>query len=95
MGIVDRFLVEGSTPTAVNIFVRDRRLVQLKFAASGTESGRNAFQPKAIVFGRRRSAYPQPHWGSGNRDRDSGCNEPGLEIGSRAARRSGELVRHI
>jgi 2-polyprenyl-6-methoxyphenol hydroxylase-like FAD-dependent oxidoreductase len=50
MGVADRFLAKGRTPTAVNIFVRDRRLVQLKFVASGTESGRGAFQPKAIVI---------------------------------------------
>jgi 2-polyprenyl-6-methoxyphenol hydroxylase-like FAD-dependent oxidoreductase len=50
MGVADRFLAEGSTPTAVNIFVRNRPLVQLKFVASGKESGRGAFQPKAIVI---------------------------------------------
>jgi len=50
MGVADRFLAKGSTPTAVNIFVRDRGLVQLKFVASGTESGRGAFQPRAIVI---------------------------------------------
>ena len=50
MGVADRFLAKGSTPTAVNIFVRDRRLVQLKFVASGTETGRDAFQPRAIVI---------------------------------------------
>ena len=50
MGVADRFLAKGSTPTAVNIFVRDRRLVQLKFVASGTETGRGAFQPRAIVI---------------------------------------------
>jgi hypothetical protein len=50
MGVADRFLAKGSTPTAVNIFVRDRQLVQLKFVASGTETGRDAFQPRAIVI---------------------------------------------
>jgi len=50
MGVADCFIARGSTPTAVNIFVRARRLVQLKFVASGTESGRGAFQPKAIVI---------------------------------------------
>ena len=50
IGVADRFLAKGGTPTAVNIFVRDRRLVQLKFAASGTENGRHAFEPKAIVI---------------------------------------------
>lgn len=50
MGIVDRFLAKGGTPTAVNIYVRERRLVQLKFVPSKMESGRDAFQPKAIVI---------------------------------------------
>jgi 4,5-epoxidase len=50
MGVADRFLAKGSTPMAVNILVRDRCLVRLKFAASGTETGRGAFQPKAIVI---------------------------------------------
>jgi 2-polyprenyl-6-methoxyphenol hydroxylase-like FAD-dependent oxidoreductase len=50
MGVADRFLARGSTPTAVNIFVRDRRLVQLKFVASETETGRGAFRPRAIVI---------------------------------------------
>jgi 2-polyprenyl-6-methoxyphenol hydroxylase-like FAD-dependent oxidoreductase len=50
MGVADRFLAKGSTPTAVNIFVRDRQLMQLKFVASGTETGRDAFQPRAIVI---------------------------------------------
>ena len=50
MGVADRFLAQGSPPTAVNIFVRDRRLVQLKFVAAGTETGRDAFQPRAIVI---------------------------------------------
>jgi 4,5-epoxidase len=50
MGVVDRFLAKGCTPTAVNIYVRGRRLVRLKFEPSGTESGYDAFQPKAIVI---------------------------------------------
>src|SRR5436190_21305730 len=50
MGVADRFLTKGNTLTAVNIFVRDRRLVHLKFVASGRETGRDAFQPRAIVI---------------------------------------------
>ncbi len=50
MGVADSFLAAGSTPTAVNILIHDRRLVQLRFVASGTESGRGAFQPRAIVI---------------------------------------------
>ena len=55
MGIVDRFLQEGVRPTRVNIFQRDRLLVQLKFEASGTESGRDAFSPQAIVIPQSRT----------------------------------------
>lgn len=50
MGVADRSLAKGNTLIAVNIFVRDRRLVQLKFVASGTETGWDAFQPRAIVI---------------------------------------------
>ena len=50
MGVADRFLARGSSPTAVNIQVGDRRLVQLRFIASGTESGRDAFAPRAIMI---------------------------------------------
>ncbi len=50
MGIVDRFLARGGTPTTVNISIGTRRLVRLNFQASGKQSGRNAFAPKAIVI---------------------------------------------
>ena len=50
MGVVDRFLAKGVMPTSVNICIRDRLLVQLKFEASATASGRDAFSPKAIVI---------------------------------------------
>ena len=55
MGIVDRFLREGVRPTRVNIFQRDRLLVQLKFEASGADSGRDAFSPQAIVIPQSRT----------------------------------------
>jgi 2-polyprenyl-6-methoxyphenol hydroxylase-like FAD-dependent oxidoreductase len=50
MGVVDRFLASGGTPTSVNIFAGDRQLVRLTFEASGAESGHGAFSPKAIVI---------------------------------------------
>ena len=50
MGISDRFLAKGGNPTAVNIYVGRRRLVSLNFKPSGNESGRGAFEPKAIVI---------------------------------------------
>lgn len=50
MGISDRFLAKGGNPTVVNIYVGRRRLVSLKFKPPGNESGRGAFEPKAIVI---------------------------------------------
>ena len=50
MGIVNRFLAAGTTPTVVNIYAGERRLAQLKFDASKTVSGRDAFRPKGIVI---------------------------------------------
>jgi 2-polyprenyl-6-methoxyphenol hydroxylase-like FAD-dependent oxidoreductase len=50
MGIIDRFLAKGGTPTSVNIYAGTRPLVRLKFDASWAKSGRAAFGPKAIVI---------------------------------------------
>jgi 2-polyprenyl-6-methoxyphenol hydroxylase-like FAD-dependent oxidoreductase len=50
MGVVDRFLARGGTPTSVNILAGNHQLVRLTFEASGRESGRDAFRPKAIVI---------------------------------------------
>lgn len=50
MGVADRFLARGGNPTSVNIHAGARRLVTLKFIASGRESGRDAFKPRAIMI---------------------------------------------
>jgi 2-polyprenyl-6-methoxyphenol hydroxylase-like FAD-dependent oxidoreductase len=50
MGVADRFLARGGNPTAVNIFAGDRRLVQLRFRPARRQSGRDAFEPRAIMI---------------------------------------------
>jgi 2-polyprenyl-6-methoxyphenol hydroxylase-like FAD-dependent oxidoreductase len=50
MGVVDRFLARGGTPTNVNIYAGDRRLVRLKFDGCDQGTGRDAFAPKAIML---------------------------------------------
>jgi hypothetical protein len=43
MGVVDRFLAKGGTPTSVNIYAGTRPFVRLKFEASWTKTGCGAF----------------------------------------------------
>src|ERR1044072_3258720 len=43
MGIVDRFLKLGSSPTPVNIYEGNRKLVRFEFDLPGCQSGREAF----------------------------------------------------
>jgi hypothetical protein len=43
MGVVDRFLAKGGTPTSVNIYAGTRPFVRLKFEASWTQTGCGAF----------------------------------------------------
>ena len=50
LGIVDRFVAQGGSPTTVNIYAGDERLVQLRFAAPKGISGRDAFCPRAILI---------------------------------------------
>lgn len=50
MGIVDRFLERGGSPTPVNIYERGRRLVRLRFDLAGRQSGRDAFTPQPIMI---------------------------------------------
>ena len=46
MGVADRFLARGVMPTNVNIFVRDRLLVQLRFEPSAARAVARHFHPK-------------------------------------------------
>jgi 2-polyprenyl-6-methoxyphenol hydroxylase-like FAD-dependent oxidoreductase len=50
LGIVERFIAQGGSPTTVNIYAGDERLVQLQFAAPTGISGRAAFCPRAILI---------------------------------------------
>lgn len=50
MGVADRFLARGSTPTQVNMYRGERKLVSLKFAGFGDHAGRDAFAPQAIML---------------------------------------------
>lgn len=50
MGMADRFLAVGGTPTNVNIYAGAKRLLQLKFDGFGNQSGQGAFAPQAIMI---------------------------------------------
>ena len=50
LGVVDRFVAQGGSPTTVNIYAGDDRLVQLRFEAPVGVSGREAFSPRAILI---------------------------------------------
>jgi 4,5-epoxidase len=50
MGIVDRFLAKGGSPTPVNIYHGDKKLVTFHFDLPRHESGKNAFVPKPILI---------------------------------------------
>jgi 2-polyprenyl-6-methoxyphenol hydroxylase-like FAD-dependent oxidoreductase len=45
-----RFVEQGGSPTTVNIYAGDHRLVQLRFEAPVGVSGRDAFSPRAILI---------------------------------------------
>jgi 2-polyprenyl-6-methoxyphenol hydroxylase-like FAD-dependent oxidoreductase len=40
LGVIDRFVAQGGSPTTVNIYAGDERLVQLRFMAPKGVSGR-------------------------------------------------------
>jgi 2-polyprenyl-6-methoxyphenol hydroxylase-like FAD-dependent oxidoreductase len=50
LGVIDRFVAAGGSPTTVNIYAGDERLVQLRFVAPTGISGRDAFCPRAILI---------------------------------------------
>ena len=50
LGVVDRFVALGGSPTTVNIYAGDERLVQLRFVAPKAIAGREAFCPRAILI---------------------------------------------
>lgn len=50
LGVIDRFLAQGGSPTTVNLYSGPERLVQLRFVAPAGVSGRDAFCPRAILI---------------------------------------------
>jgi 2-polyprenyl-6-methoxyphenol hydroxylase-like FAD-dependent oxidoreductase len=50
MGVVDRFIAQGSSPTTVNIYHQDERLVALRFQGAGRSAGQGAFVPLPIMI---------------------------------------------
>jgi 2-polyprenyl-6-methoxyphenol hydroxylase-like FAD-dependent oxidoreductase len=50
LGVVDRFLELGSSPTPVNIYEGERKLVRFQFDLPGRQSGRDAFTPRPIML---------------------------------------------
>lgn len=55
LGVVDRFVEEGGSPTTVNIYAGDERLVQLRFTTPTGICGRDAFCPRAILIPQSRT----------------------------------------
>ena len=50
LGIVDRFIAQGGSPSTVNLYAGSKRLLQLRFVAPAGVSGHDAFQPRAILL---------------------------------------------
>jgi 4,5-epoxidase len=50
LGVAERFLAEGGSPTVVNLYAGRRKLAALRFIAPPGLSGKGAFQPRAIMI---------------------------------------------
>lgn len=50
LGIVDRFIAQGGSPSTVNLYATGKRLLQLRFVPPKNVSGRGAFTPTAILL---------------------------------------------
>jgi 2-polyprenyl-6-methoxyphenol hydroxylase-like FAD-dependent oxidoreductase len=50
MGIVNRFIEKGGSPTPVNIYHGDRKLVTFHFALPSGQTGKDAFTPRPILI---------------------------------------------
>ncbi|MGH9858050.1 MAG: FAD-dependent monooxygenase, partial [Acidobacteriota bacterium] len=50
MGIVDRFIERGASPTPVNIYHGDRKLVTFHFDLPPGQNGKDAFKPRPILI---------------------------------------------
>ena len=55
LGLIDRFVKEGGSPTTVNIYAGDARLIQLQFVTPPGICGRDAFCPRAILIPQSRT----------------------------------------
>lgn len=55
LGLIDRFVKEGGSPTTVNIYAGDERLIQLRFVTPSGICGRDAFCPRAILIPQSRT----------------------------------------
>jgi 4,5-epoxidase len=55
LGVIDRFVKEGGSPTTVNIYAGDARLIQLRFVTPSGICGRDAFCPRAILIPQSRT----------------------------------------
>jgi 4,5-epoxidase len=50
MGVVDRFLARGGTPTTVHMYVRREPILSLKFEGFSDTAGQGAFEPRPIMI---------------------------------------------
>jgi 2-polyprenyl-6-methoxyphenol hydroxylase-like FAD-dependent oxidoreductase len=50
MGVVDRFIEQGGSPTTVNMYAGGKRLLSLDFRGFGVKGGKDAFAPRAIMI---------------------------------------------
>jgi 2-polyprenyl-6-methoxyphenol hydroxylase-like FAD-dependent oxidoreductase len=55
LGLIDRFVKEGGSPTTVNIYAGDVRIIKLRFVAPSGICGRDAFCPRAILIPQSRT----------------------------------------
>jgi 4,5-epoxidase len=50
MGVADRFLAKGGTPTTVHMYVKRQPILSLKFEGFSDAAGREAFDPRPIMI---------------------------------------------
>jgi 4,5-epoxidase len=50
MGLADRFLARGGSPTTVNMYVKRQPILRLKFEGFSDAAGREAFEPRPIMI---------------------------------------------
>jgi 2-polyprenyl-6-methoxyphenol hydroxylase-like FAD-dependent oxidoreductase len=50
MGLADRFLARGGTPTTVNMYVKRQPILTLRFEGFSDTAGRDAFEPRPIMI---------------------------------------------